>query len=295
MVGVYTDIKVQTLLVGMRTRYDLPNLAVSDTFTASQTLERHLSGLDYAAKVLDVEVVHGINDLVGFLGLPAAVEDEEDLVARSSFARYRSFFQDKQNVLAFQDEKLRQYLALTERRSLDVYERIKRTNTFLIVFGCTFLSLTLVLSVLNAFGLVGWQIAAVTGGVGLLQLVSAFVSKPIRDLQQNLTNLAVFKMILESHSLKTALARFHLTTPQTLRELQTEEEAKLAEAQVRVLQQQVSAIQEFDSADFADLARLALAIGDGGVAAASAAAATNGAAPTPLPETPAAPGASASG
>ena len=76
-------------------------------------------------------------------------------------------------------------------------------------------------------------------------------------------------MILESHSLKTALARFHLTTPQTLRELQTEEEAKLAEAQVRVLQQQVSAIQEFDSADFADLARLALAIGDGGVAAAS--------------------------
>jgi hypothetical protein len=155
--------------------------------------------------------------------------------------------------------------------------------------------LTLILSVLNAFGLVGWQIAAVTGGVGLLQLVSAFVSKPIRDLQQNLTNLAVFKMILESHSLKTALARFHLTTPQTLRELQTEEEAKLAEAQVRVLQQQVTAIQEFDSADFADLARLALAIGDGGVAAASATAATNGAAPIPLPETPAAPGASAPG
>ena len=61
------------------------------------------------------------------------------MVARSSFARYRSFFQDKQNVLAFQDEKLRQYLALTERRSLDVYERIKRTNTFLILFGCTFL------------------------------------------------------------------------------------------------------------------------------------------------------------
>ena len=45
-----------------------PNLAVSDTFTASPTLERHLAGLDYAAKVLDVEVVHGINDLVGFLG-----------------------------------------------------------------------------------------------------------------------------------------------------------------------------------------------------------------------------------
>jgi hypothetical protein len=286
VVGVWTDIKVQTLLVGLRTRYDLPNLAVSDTFTASQTLERHLAGLDYASKVLDVEVIHGINDLVGFVGLPAPIEDEQDVVARTSFARYRSFFQDKQNVLAFQDEKLRQYLALTERRSLDVYERIKRTNTFLIYFGCTFLVVTLALAVLNAFGVGNWQVVAVTGGVGLVQLVSAFVSKPIRDLQQNLTNLAVFKMILESHSLKTALARFHLTTPQTLRELQTEEEAKLAEAQVRVLRQQVSAIQEFDTADFADLARLALAVGDGGVTAANGgAAATNGAPAAPVDET----------
>jgi hypothetical protein len=278
VVGVYTDIKVQTLLVGLRTQYELTNLAVSDTFTASQTLERHLAGLDYASKVLGVEVVHGINDLVGFLGLPAALEDETEVVTRSSFARYRSYFQDKQNVLAFQDEKLRQYLALTERRSLEVYERIKRTNTFLIFFGSAFLVVTLVLAVLNAFGLVSWQIAAVTGGIGLAQLVSAFISKPIRDLQQNLTNLAVFKMILESHSLKTALARFHLTTPQTLRELQTEEEAKLAAAQVAILQQQVKAIQEFDSADFADLARLALAVGDAGVSVDGAAAATNGAA-----------------
>jgi hypothetical protein len=279
VIGVWTDIKVQTLLVGIRTQYDLRNLAVSDTFTASLTLERHLAGLDYAAKVLDAEVVHGINDLVGFLGLPPALESEEDVVARSSFARYRSFFQDKQNVLAFQDEKLRQYLQLTERRSLDVYERIKRTNTFLIVFGCAFLTVTLAFAVLNAIwpDRFRWEIAAVTGGVGLLQLVSAFVSKPIRDLQQNLTNLAVFKMILESHSLKTALARFHLTTPQTLRELQTPEEAKLAAEQVAILQQQVTAIQEFDSADFADLAKLALAVGDGGVAASAAAA--NGAAP----------------
>jgi hypothetical protein len=283
VVGVYTDIKVQTLLVGLRTQYDLPNLAVSDTFTASPTLERHLAGLDYAAKVLGVEVTHGINDLVGFLGLPPAVEDESAVVARSSFARYGSFFQDKQNVLAFQDEKLRQYLQLTERRSLDVYERIKRTNTFLIIFGCVFLTVTLLFAILGTIwpDRFRWQIAAVTGGVGLLQLVSAFVSKPIRDLQQNLANLAVFKMILESHSLKTALARFHLTTPQTLRELQTEGEAKLAAAQVEILHQQVTAIQEFDSADFADLAKLALAVGDGGVATV-AAAAGNGGPPKPV-------------
>jgi hypothetical protein len=285
VVGVYTDIKVQTLLVGLRTQYDLPNLAVSDTFTASATLERHLAGLDYAAKVLGVEVLHGINDLVSFLGLPPAIADESAIVTRSSFARYRSFFQDKQNVLAFQDEKLRQYLQLTERRSLDVYERVKRANTFLIVFGCVFLTVTLVFAVLSAIWpeRFSWEIAAVTGGVGLLQLVSAFVAKPIRDLQQNLTNLAVFKMILESHSLKTALARFHLTTPQTLRELQTEGEANLAAAQVAVLQQQVKAIQEFDSADFADLAKLALAVGDRGVDV-SAAARTNGVRPAPVDE-----------
>jgi hypothetical protein len=265
VLGVYTDIKVQTVLVGMRTRYDIPDLAVSDTFTASQTLERHLGGLDYAAKVLGVEVIHGINDLAGFLGVKPPLADESKVVARLSFARFRSFFQDKQNVLAFQDEKLRQYLQLTEQRSLDIYERIKRTNTFLIYFGCTFLVVTLLFSILNAVwpDRFGWEIVAVTGGIGLIQLVSAFISKPIRDLQQNLTNLAVFKMILESHSLKTALARFHLTTPQTLRELQTDAEAKRAAAQVEILKQQVKTIQDFDSADFADLARLAAAVGDG--------------------------------
>lgn len=281
VIGVYTDIKVQTLLVGLRTRYDLPNLVVSDTFTASAMLERHLAALDYAAKVLDVEVVHGVNDLVRFLGLPPPLQNEAEVVARMSFARYRSFFQDKQNVLAYQDEKLRQYLALTERRSLDVYERIKQTNTFLIWFGCVFLGSTLLFAILNAIwpSRFDWQIVAITGGIGLAQLVTAFISKPIRDLQQNLTNLAVFKMILESHSLKTALARFHLTTPRTLRELQTVAETKLAAAQVEVLRQQVQAIQEFDSADFEDLAKLARAVG-AGTADGSA---TNGMPTAPLP------------
>src|SRR6185295_17610632 len=35
VIGVYTDLKVKTLLTGLRTLYNLPNLAVSDTFTAS--------------------------------------------------------------------------------------------------------------------------------------------------------------------------------------------------------------------------------------------------------------------
>jgi hypothetical protein len=263
VIGVYTDIKVQTLLVGLRTQYDLPNLAVSDTFTASGSLERHLGALDYSARVLGVDVVHGINDLAAFVGTPPPLTNEQEVVARLSFARYRSYVQDKQNVLAFQDEKLHQYLALTEHRSLEVYNRIKNANTFLIIFGAAFLTATLILSILNAVmpDRVSWKVVAVTGGIGLAQLVASFFSKPMRDLQRNLTNLAVFKMILESHSLKTALARYHLTTPRTLREFTSPDEVEAAQAQVAVLKKQVQAIQEYDTADFAGLAELARAIG----------------------------------
>jgi hypothetical protein len=265
VIGVYTDIKVQTLLVGLRTQYDLPNLAVSDTFTASPSLERHLAALDYSARVLGVDIIHGVNDLAAFLGKMPPLANEEEVVTRLSFDRYRSYIQDKQNVLAFQDEKLHQYLALTERRSLEVYERIKQANTFLLAFGAAFLTATLLFSILNAVmpDTFTWKVVAVTGGIGLVQLVSAFFSKPIRDLQRNLTNLAVFKMILESHSLKTALARYHLTTPRTLREFVSEDEVNAAKAQIAVFQQQARAIQEFDTADFAGLATLALAIGAG--------------------------------
>ena len=66
--------------------------------------------------------------------------------------------------------------------------------------------------------------------MSLAQFVGAFFTQPAADLQRNLTNLAAFRMILESHSLKTAFARFHLTTPQMLRELRTDREATSANA-----------------------------------------------------------------
>jgi hypothetical protein len=66
----------------------------------------------------------------------------------------------------------------------------------------------------------------------------------------------VLKMILESHSLKTAIARFHLTTPQALRELQTMDEAGDAARQVATLQKELKAIEDVDRADFAALERL---------------------------------------
>jgi hypothetical protein len=256
VIGFYTDIKVGIVLTGLRTRYELPNLAVSDTFTASSTLERHLSGLDFVSKLLNVEVVHGIGNLTRFLGSRGEQRDESAIVAADSFSRYQNYFQDRQNVLAHESEKLQQYEELTQRRSIAVYETIRMANTFLIVWGMVFLTATVVLSILSAFGVVRWELAAVTGGLSLAQFAGAFFTQPGSDLQRNLTNLAVLKMILESHSLKTAIARFHLTTPQTLRELQTKDEADDATRQVEALQNELKVIEDVDRADFAALERL---------------------------------------
>jgi len=269
-VGIYTDLKVKTLLTGLRTRYNLPNLAVSDTFTASATLARHLGGLDFASKVLGVEVIHGINDLVRYLGGEGDLEDEAEILTGERFSRYQSFFQDQQNVLAYESEKLEEYVHLTERRSLDVYESIKRSNQFLLVWGAAFLSATLVLAILAAIGVgsVDWKLPAVTGGLSLVQFVGAFFTKPADDLQHNLTNMAIFKMVLESHSLKTAFARFHLTTPQALREFQTEREAAASARQVEALRRQLAAIDEYDRVDFASLAGLGFGNGNGNGASA---------------------------
>jgi hypothetical protein len=260
VIGVYTDVKVKTLLTGLRTRYELPNLAVSDSLTASSSLERHLSGLDFAAKLLDVEAVHGINDLVRFLGGTGDVEDESEIVAADRFSRYRGYFQDRQNVLAYESDKLQDYTLLTHRRSLAVYDTIRRANTFLVAWGMVFLTATLVLSILSAVDLVDWQLAAVTAGLSLAQFVGAFFLKPSSDLQRNLTNLAVFRMILESHSLKTAIARFHLTTPQALRELQSEREATAAARQIETLKKELEAIEDVDRVDFETLRQLGFGI-----------------------------------
>jgi hypothetical protein len=108
-------------------------------------------------------------------------------------------------------------------------------------------------------------LAAVTGGLSLAQFVGAFFTQPSSDLQRNLTNLAVFKMILESHSLKAAVARFHLTTPQALRELQTKGEGEDAARQIEALRKELEAIEDVDRADFDALRQLGFST-DGRVA-----------------------------
>jgi hypothetical protein len=265
VIGVYTDIKVKTVLTGLRSLYDVENVAVSDTFTTSTTLERHLAGLDFAKKVLHVEVIHGINDLVRFLGGSKYEKRERELVAAERYGDYQLYFQDQQNVLAYQSQRLQEYLALMERRALKVYDTISRSNTFLILWGSAFLVATLVLALLSAVwpDQVSWELPAVTGGISLVQFVGVFFSTPATDLQANLTNLASFKMILESHSLKTAIMRFHLTTARTLRPIETEGHLKAAERQIETLRKQLEVIANADAADFERFAALACRVGEG--------------------------------
>jgi hypothetical protein len=258
VIGVYTDVKVQVILSGLRSRYELPNLAVSDTLTGSRSLERHLHGLDFADKLLNVEVIHGIGDLAGFLGAEPPLGDESSTVTAENFAQYRSFFADKQSVLAYEAEKLQEYAQLTSKRALGVYDTVRRANTFLLLWGSAFLALTFAGTILHLVSphRWSWEMTAASGGLGLIQLVAAFFSKPIRDLQQNLNNLASFRMILEGHSLKTAFTRFHLTTPEVLRELKDTPEVDRAQAQIGSLESQLAVIDRFQASDYQALAQI---------------------------------------
>jgi hypothetical protein len=259
VIGVYTDIKIKTLLTGLRTRYDL-SVAVSDTFATSPTLERHLAGLDYAKKVLGIEVIHGINDLVHFLGGTGSKEvaDESSLVAAESYSTYERFFQDQQNVLAYQNQRLQDYVTLTEHRAIRLYETINFANRFLLLWGGLFLTASLVFTVLSAIWphRFDWKFSAVTGGLGIAQFVGVFFTKPTKDLHQNLNNLAGFKMILESHALKTAIMRFHLTTPRTLQPIENDDHRDAAFRQIAVLERELSLIRQADAADFEHLEAL---------------------------------------
>jgi hypothetical protein len=274
VIGVYTDIKVQLLLSGLRSRYELPNLAVSDTLTGSRSLDRHLHGLDFADKLLNVEVIHGIGDFASFLGSEPPLQDESEIVSAEDYSQYRSFFIDKQNVLAYESEKLQEYAQLTSKRAVAVYDTIKRANSFLLIWGSAFLTLTLGGTILHIVSPArwSWQMSVATGGVGLLQLVAAFFSKPIHDLQANLNNLAGLRLILENHSLKTAFTRFHLTTPEVLRELKSSDEVDRATAQIKTLENQLAVIDRFQESDYNALASVvgfpdAAAAGNGGASA----------------------------
>ena len=285
VIGVYTDVKIPILLAGLRARYLLPNLAVSDSLTGSRGLERHLVGLDFSDKLLRVEVIHGLGDLAAYVG-SELVLNESEVVAAPDFGQYRSYFADKQNLLAHQSERLQEYVQLTEKRSIRVYQTITRANVFLLIWGAVFLSISLITSVLTFFGIgeATWQIAAVTGGVGLVQVVAVFFGRPIKEIQQNLSNLASFKMILEGHSLKEAFTRYHLTTPEVLRELGDKSELDAALNQIEALRTQLAVIDQSQRLDYDALGRF---VGMEPTEMVAGAASTNGVpAAAPVPDGP---------
>jgi len=76
------------------------------------------------------------------------------------------------------------------------------------------------------FGVVAWitdktsvfMLAGVTGGLTLLQIFQFFFYRPANNLRIDLENLAKTKIALESHSLRMALLRYHLTKVRYLNE-----------------------------------------------------------------------------
>ncbi|MEU8825694.1 hypothetical protein [Streptomyces sp. NPDC048636] len=61
-------------------------------------------------------------------------------------------------------------------------------------------------------GRVTWQTPEIIGTLGAGQIVTLFFTRPVRSVRDALAEETIYRMILESRSLKVALARFHVTT-----------------------------------------------------------------------------------
>ncbi len=248
VIGVLTDIKVQLLLTTLRSRYQVRRLVVSEALTASRTLEGHLSALDFSARVLRAEVMTGLEELVRFLG--CRPEDENDrTLARAGgpeFTAHASYFQDRQGILSYEDARLRDYRLQTAQRLRQTRHSVGFASTFLLGIGATMMVVSLVLSLLGVIlpGRMAWQVPAVFGTLGTGQIVTVFFSRPVRSLRDALAEETIYRMILESRSLKLALARFHVTTASSLHRHDD------AADQLTTLERQLALLESIDSADF---------------------------------------------
>jgi nicotinamidase-related amidase len=255
VIGVLTDIKVQLLLIGLRSRYNFHQLVVSDPLTASRSVERHLTALDFAERVLWVEVMDSLPELARFLGVRPSKDDLVGRGATVEFARYSSYVNDKQGILSYEDARLRDYRRQTTERLRRTQRMVVRATGFLVGWGVAFLTIALVMSVAAAAfpGRFDWQVPAIVGGVGLIPLVSVLFVRPLRMLQNSLNADTIFRMVLESRSLKVALARYHLTAAESLREQESSGD------QLAMLDKQLRLLQSIDEADFTAIRRLGVA------------------------------------
>jgi hypothetical protein len=216
------------------------NLIVSDVLTAAPNLERHLSGLDFADKVLNIEIIHSLNDLVHILNPSKRTNTIPQSLTRYSinFRDYRSYFLDKQNLLSYQDQKQIEYLELTEERARRLYHQVHFTNRTLIGFGFVFLAVTLVASILQIFGAltVPPETLIITGALSLLQLVAVFFRGPLNRLQDNLNNLVQQRANLENHSLVLALMRHHFASPELMYPQDGQKQIDQVREQIKMIQ-----------------------------------------------------------
>ncbi|NUS83546.1 MAG: hypothetical protein HOY75_12555 [Streptomyces sp.] len=248
VIGVLTDIKIQLLLTGIRSRYDVRQLVVSDALTASRTLERHLTALDFCQRVLRTEVMTGLAELARFLG--SRPDDDRRLTrgggGDAEFAGYSSYIQDKQGILSYEDARLRDYRIQTSERLRQAQRTVGFAAKFLLGLGTCLLLTALLLSLLGVFfpGRVGWQSPAVLGALGAGQIVTLFFTRPVRSVQDALAEETIYRMVLESRSLKVALARYHVTTANALRRHDD------FGSQSDALERQLEVLEKIDAADF---------------------------------------------
>jgi len=242
VIGVYTDIKIKVLLVGLRTRYHIDGLFVSDVLTDSPTLERHLQGLDFVAKVAQVQVLHNLNDIASVLNTNAKHIIPNSIIEKTvSYSEYSHHYVDRQYVLSYQDNQVRRYLDLTQRRSVEVYNRIRNATTYLLWIGYLLLAL-LVLMIL--FRMVGQNVPDSVlfflGFTSVAQILGSFFLMPFVEMRSNLNSLVRLRNYLESYSTVTALLRHHLTQPEQL--MPTPHSIKHSKEALELLQHQLELI-----------------------------------------------------
>jgi hypothetical protein len=252
VIGVHTDIKVQILLQELRSAYNPGRLVVSDALTASPTLDRHLAALDYAQKALSVEIMPGVADLARFLGGdPGEDEELESYASAGALADYAQYIRDKQRIESYEDAHLRSYRQQVSGHLRYTVWLATLANSFLIGTGVVTLGSSVVLAVLACLhtGRLPVALPAELLGASVVQLASALFSRPVRELTGLIGQEAVFRMLLESRSLRLALARYHLTTRAALHG-----EGGAAD-HAAVVRDQLTLLSELDNADFDWLAR----------------------------------------
>ncbi|MBZ0276927.1 MAG: hypothetical protein K8I60_12325, partial [Anaerolineae bacterium] len=162
------------------------------------------------------------------------------------FRDYKTFFLDKQKVLASQDNKLLDYLELTRKRSTEVYEEIRNANWWLLLTGRILLAIVLIMVAVQViFPLFGREIRiptevwVLTGGLSVAQLLTSFFLIPMAQMRNNVNALVRMQNYLETYSTVSSLLRFHMTRAN---QLNPQDPAK-AKEELALIREQMDIIQ----------------------------------------------------